>query len=240
MRLSDEGLARLKEFEGFRAQAYLCPAGVWTVGYGHTANVEPGDVVSEEAAERLLRKDIAGFERGVLEALGGERAQAQQHEFDAMVLLAFNIGLGGFRKSTVLRRHRAGDREGAAAAFGMWVKATDPATGKKRTLNGLVRRRAVEADLYLGLLNEAPRHVAAEPAKPLAKSRTVGGAVAAIVATLGGVVADAQETLAPLYETLAGLGVEAEHLRLGLAGLALAGAALALWARLDDRRKEAR
>ena len=133
------GLALIKEFEGLRLKAYLCPAGVWTIGYGSTGpHVKPGMVISEAQADELLQRDLDRFEDAV--AKGAPGASAGQ--FDAMVSLSFNIGIGAFGKSSLLRLHRAGDHARAAEAFGKWVYAG------KRILTGLVRRRGREADLY--------------------------------------------------------------------------------------------
>lgn len=138
-RIGAKGLALIKEFEGLKLKAYLCPAQVWTIGYGSTgAHVREGMVITEARAEELLREDLERFERGVEAAVPG----LSQERFDACVSLAFNIGEAAFARSTVAREAKAGDHAGAANAFGMWVKAGG------KTLPGLVRRRAAEAALY--------------------------------------------------------------------------------------------
>lgn len=142
MKTSQAGINLIKSFEGLVLKAAPCPAGVPTVGYGHTGpDVYNGKVITAEQAEDLLRKDLAAFERGVLMYLDG--VPTTQAQFDAMVSLAFNIGLGGFMRSSVLRHHKAGNRLRAAASFLMWVK------GGGKTLPGLVRRRNAERKLYL-------------------------------------------------------------------------------------------
>ncbi|WP_310534593.1 lysozyme [Novosphingobium sp.] len=133
------GLALIKEFEGLELKAYLCPAKVWTIGYGSTGpHVTPGQVITEAQADVLLQSDLDRFEDAVAKAAPG----ATQAQFDAMVSLAFNIGIGAFGKSSVLRLHKAGDHRAAAEAFALWNK------GGGRVLPGLQRRRAKEADLY--------------------------------------------------------------------------------------------
>lgn len=149
MKTSAEGVALIKEFEGFRARAYLCPAGVPTIGYGTTKGVTHEDVrngraVSRDLADSYLRRDLAQFEAGVLRLCARTPTQPQ---FDAMVSLAYNIGLGGFERSTVLRAHNAGDGMAAARAFGLWNKSR--VGGVLQVLPGLTRRRAAEAALYL-------------------------------------------------------------------------------------------
>ena len=128
------------DFEGFRSRAYLCPAGVWTIGYGFTKGVKPGDVITREHADARLGAELEHFAAGVRRLL---TLPATPNQFGAMVSLAFNIGLAGFGRSSVLRLHNAGDFAGAARAFALWNKAGG------QVLAGLVRRRAAEAALYL-------------------------------------------------------------------------------------------
>ena len=145
--ISAEGLALIKRFEGLRLEAYLCPAGKWTLGYGHTGGVSEGMKITEEQAEELLKKDLAHFEKGVAAMLDGQFV-ANENEFSALVSLAFNIGLDALKGSSVmtfLRIH--GDRKLAARAFLLWNKAT--VNGKKVTVPGLTRRREAERALFL-------------------------------------------------------------------------------------------
>ena len=140
--IGPRGLALIKEFEGLELKAYRCPARVWTIGYGSTGpHVTPGMVITEAQADALLQRDLDRFEDAVAKAAPAAAAR----QFDAMVCLAFNIGIGAFGKSSVLRQHKAGDHGRAAEAFGMWIK------GGGRVLPGLQRRRAREAELYRGL-----------------------------------------------------------------------------------------
>ena len=136
------GLELIKSFEGCRLTAYKCPAGVWTIGYGHTGpDVKSGKTITFTEAEQLLKGDLDKFEDGVEKGIG--TAAVTENQFAAMVSLAFNIGLGGFLKSTVLRMHKAGKYELAANAFLLWIN------GGGRQLPGLVRRRKAERTLYL-------------------------------------------------------------------------------------------
>lgn len=139
MHMSERGLGLIRKFEGLRLHAYADAARVWTIGYGHTGpDVHAGMEIEPERAEQLLQADAARFEKGVA-AIAGACTQGQ---FDALVSFAFNIGLGALKSSTLLRKHRAGDHRGAAAEFGRWVHSGG------RTLQGLVLRRAAEAELY--------------------------------------------------------------------------------------------
>lgn len=144
MKTSDKGIALIKKYEGLRLNAYLCPAGVWTIGYGHTNGVQKGDKVNEAGATAMLREDLAWAERAVNDA----KVKLTQEQFDALVSLTFNIGSGNFRKYWVTPLRENSNSGALYDKFLSWVKATDPKTGQKVTLPGLVKRRTEEAELY--------------------------------------------------------------------------------------------
>lgn len=140
MKINAEGIAIIKQFEGCELKAYKCPAGVWTIGYGHTGkDVTPGLVISATHAERLLLRDVESFEAGVSELV---KVELTDNQFSALVSLAFNIGLGRFKNSTLLRKLNQGKYADAAQQFNKWVYAA----GVK--LGGLVKRRAAERELF--------------------------------------------------------------------------------------------
>ena len=131
----------IKRNEGCKLTAYQDSVGVWTIGYGHTGDdVAEGLQITQDQAEALLRQDLDKFQDGVDTAIGGDTSDNQ---FGAMVSLTFNIGLGHFQTSTVLREHNAGNYQAAADAFLMWNKAGG------QVLAGLDRRRREERNLYL-------------------------------------------------------------------------------------------
>ena len=143
----------VKEFEGFKAEAYLCPAGVWTIGYGITANagigVTPvkGMRVTKAEAEAHLAQALDKFAAQIRPAI---TAPINENEFGAFVSLAYNIGPGAFRKSSALRHFNAGDKAKAAASILLWNKAGG------KVLNGLVRRRKAEQALFLASVLTRP------------------------------------------------------------------------------------
>lgn len=145
MRTSEKGRAIIREFEGLRLNAYLCPANKWTIGYGWTIGVKKGDVWTKEKAEQMLVEGLQVFEREVEKAIGN--APTSQHQFDAMICLAYNVGTANFRQSSVLREHKAANYVVAANNFLKWNKAT--VDGALVVLPGLVRRREAERALYL-------------------------------------------------------------------------------------------
>jgi lysozyme len=145
MKINDAGLALIKRAEGLKLDSYRCPAGIATVGYGHTGpDVRIPMTITPGEAERLLHEDLARFENGVTNCLAGQPTSSDQ--FSAMVSLSYNIGLGNFATSTVLKRHKLGQYAGAANAFLLWNRAGS------RVLPGLVTRRQDERSLYLGEL----------------------------------------------------------------------------------------
>lgn len=141
MQTSGAGRAMIEGFEGLRLKAYQDIVGVWTIGYGYTGpDIGPGVLWTREQADQALSDRLANeFEPAV--AAAGE---ATQEQFDAMVCLAYNIGRGGFERSTVARKHRAGDFAGAADAFLLWDKAAG------QLCEPLYRRRMAERQVYLG------------------------------------------------------------------------------------------
>lgn len=140
MKTSDKGLSLIKGFEGFRGRAYKCPAGVWTIGYGHTGlEVKSGSVITEWQGGELLKKDIARFERAIDNLV---KVPLNQNQFDALVSFVFNVGEVAFSKSTLLKLLNAKDYTGAAAQFPRWNK------GGGKVLPGLVKRRAAERKLF--------------------------------------------------------------------------------------------
>ena len=233
--VSAEGRALIRQFEGLSLTAYRCPAGKWTIGYGHTDGVQHGDRIAEGQADDLLRADLASYGNAVDAALGA--CAASRHEFDAMVSLAFNVGVAGFKGSTVLRLHRQGDRQGAARAFGLWNKAM--VDGRLQEMAGLTRRRAAETAFYLTEdmpgLTDMPQAVA--PPASVATSRSViagGVTVAAGAASVADQVTPVLNSIATTGASLKGV------MQLGgatLSIIALTGAAYMLWRYIQKRRR---
>jgi len=203
MRVNQEGRDLIAEFEGQRLTAYRCPAGVLTIGIGSTKPaVSPGQQITVDQMWSRFDDDIAVFETGVLAALGG--SPVTQNQFNAMVSLAFNIGLGGFRTSSVLRAHKAGNTSAAAGAFSLWNKAT--VGGRLVEVPGLTRRRAAEAALYLAL--GADGFSVPAPAMPQEVAKPAGAttskAVQTNVAVAAGAVTLAVSNLKPAIDAVQG------------------------------------
>lgn len=141
MKTSQKGIDLIKEFEGYSERVYMCAGGVYTIGYGHTKDVKPGDTCTREKAEEYLRLDVVEAEEAI-EVL--VKVPLTQNQFDALVSLVYNIGSGNFFDSTIRRVINAngGDMEEYRKAWMMWVKS------RNKVLKGLVRRREAEFKLF--------------------------------------------------------------------------------------------
>lgn len=135
----EKAIELIKEFEGLRLSAYKCEAGVWTIGWGHTSGVKPGMKISAEHADELLLADAESVARFLspLELTPNQRA--------ALISFGYNIGVDALRRSTLMKLvvNDSGDRR-IAAEFAKWKYAGG------RVINGLVRRRKREAEVYFG------------------------------------------------------------------------------------------
>ncbi len=130
----------IKTFEGFRKNSYLCPANVWTIGYGTTDNVKQGDTCSEHDAEQYLIRDVKRFADAINENV---KVPLTQNQFDSLCCFVYNVGIGAFKKSTLLTKLNAKDYKGASEQFARWNKAG----GKE--LPGLTKRRESERALFV-------------------------------------------------------------------------------------------
>ena len=140
MQTSDDGIKLIQKYEGLSLRAYKCPAGIWTIGYGHTNNVRPDDVITKEQALKLLLIDLKLVECAIIRNVKKPLNQAQ---FDALASFIFNVGAVAFHRSTLLKKLNLEDYIGASNEFGKWVYAN------KKKLKGLVDRRAAEKQLFL-------------------------------------------------------------------------------------------
>ena len=145
---SSHCIALIKQFEGLRTTAYKCPAGVWTIGYGHTEGVKKGDVVTQGVAERLLVRDLEIFAVNLNRAMLAGEVTVTQNQFDALASFAYNVGLNNLIKSTLWGYLQEGNDQAAADEFLKWNKATN-SEGEKVVLKGLTLRREAERKLFL-------------------------------------------------------------------------------------------
>jgi lysozyme len=143
MGISLAGLAAIKKHEGYRATPYKDVAGFWTGGYGHKLEAwEHKETRTEEEWTRILAQDVATAETAVNNLV---KVPLEQYQFDALVSFVYNVGVGAFRRSTMLKLLNQGNYSAAAGEFSKWVKAGG------KTVQGLVNRRTAEANLFKGL-----------------------------------------------------------------------------------------
>ena len=139
MKASEQLIEKIKEFEGFSSTAYRCPAGVWTCGFGTTKGITPTTHCTRAEAEQWLRRDLAPIEA----YLNTIPEVDTQGKYDALSSFIFNLGLGNFKSSTLLKKIKAGAPvEQIQAEFRRWVYAKD------KKLKGLVKRREWEAERW--------------------------------------------------------------------------------------------
>jgi lysozyme len=138
--ISSTGIQLIKEWEGWRAKAYLCPASKWTIGYGHTRTAKRGMTITLADGERLLKEDLQTYENAVNRLV---TVPLNQNQFDALVSFCYNVGRGAFSQSTLLRLLNQGNYSEAANQFSRWVN------GGGKQLPGLVSRRETERTLFL-------------------------------------------------------------------------------------------
>jgi lysozyme len=142
--VNNDGLNLIKQFEGLSLDSYQDAVGIWTIGYGHTGNVQHGQTISNAQADGLLEGDVTSTAAGVARLL---KVPVSDNQFSAMVSLAYNIGLGNFAQSTVLKQVNAGNAIAAADAFELWNKGH--VDGQLVILPGLSSRRSAEKALFL-------------------------------------------------------------------------------------------
>lgn len=195
MQTSADGLALIKTFEGLKLQSYLCPANVWTIGYGHTSAAGPpkvyeGMVITKSEAESILRRDLRKYEEAVDQTI---KVPLKQNQFDALVSFCYNIGPGAFASSTLAKKLNRKEYDAVPAELMKWNKAG----GKE--LPGLTRRRRDEAKLWRGIDASQPVLVsefgaspdAPKPTKTITQSREANAAAAGGAMSLLAAGADA-------------------------------------------------
>lgn len=139
MKASVDAYELIKQFEGLRLEAYLCPAGIWTIGYGHTSGVSPNSFITIQEADEYLHRDVAAIEM----QLNKLNLSLRECQWDAIVSFVFNIGIGNFKASTLLAKIRINpDDNSIIDEFLRWVYANG------KVMRGLQKRRLTEMKLY--------------------------------------------------------------------------------------------
>ncbi len=141
MNISEEGISLIKKFEGCKLEAYQDAVGVWTIGYGHTKNVQEGQVIKQEEAESMLLHELLEYCDYVEKAV---EVDLTQNQFDALVSWTYNLGPNNLNRSTMLKVVNANNMGEVPTQIKRWNKAGG------KVLDGLVRRRKAEALMFEG------------------------------------------------------------------------------------------
>lgn len=231
MKMSDAGIdAMLKKFEGCKLKAYRCPAGILTIGYGHTSaagepEVKEGMTITQEQALEILHRDLGKYEKGVKDLL---KIELTQNQFDVLVDFAYNAGVGALAKSGLLRAVNAGNFDAVPDELMKWTK------GGGKVLPGLVKRRQAEAVWWRAHEHHADDHhdhrtePDAVPVKKMAESKQGNSAIA--VGALGSVgaakeVVEQVQEANDLFDTVMGLFGNPQFLMMA----AVVGLGCAIW-----------
>lgn len=208
--MNDKGMKLLKSFEGRRLKAYKDVAGVWTIGYGHTnAAGEPkvtrGVIITEDKCEAILRRDLRQYELAVATHV---KVLLNANQRAALVSFCYNVGIGGFARSSVLRVLNRSDYDAVPAKLALWNKAGG------RVLKGLVRRRGAEGDLFMTPIGNARFGETIMPkaemalGKPAHKSTTIWSTLLSFASTAFASLAGMDWKIAvPLILVCAGFGL---------------------------------
>jgi lysozyme len=141
MKISKQGIDLIKKYEGFKPYAYLCPANILTIGYGHTKGVRLGQTCTEAEAEQFLKEDLEIAEAEVNQV--ANEVELTQGQFDSLVSFTFNLGAGNFKTSTLRKKVLNNPADTTIMGeFGKWVYV------KGKVSQGLQRRRLEESKLY--------------------------------------------------------------------------------------------
>ena len=233
--VSPQGISLIKRFEGCHKKgkdgnykAYRCIAGKWTIGYGHTYGVRSGMTCTPEECDSFLNEDMNKAGAQIRQVVNVPLSQSQ---FDAIVSFVFNLGIGNFKSSTLLKKLNKGEYNSVPAELMKWNKAR--VDGILTELSGLTRRRAAEASLWAldNDLGESepimPQRPEAAAVKPLAKSKTMAGAGLAGTAGMCSEIATQLESFISYSDVL----------KYAFLALSLAGIVLVAYSRINDHKE---
>lgn len=225
--ISPRALTKLKALEGLRLSAYLDGANVPTIGYGHTVGVKLGQNCAESQAIAWLKADVGGAEEAVDRLVTVELSESQ---FGALVIFVFNVGIGAFAGSTLLRKLNAGDYGSVPGELMRWNKIT--VKGKKVPSPGLSNRRAAECGLWAEGAHVASASVpAVGGGKPMRQSLTAQGTATGGLGGAGLALLDSANQVQAVADYSA-------TLRTVFVVMLVAGTALALYGRWRLSKQE--
>lgn len=220
-------IAKIKQWEGLRLVPYKDSGGVWTDGYGNTHNVVPGQRITQAEADADLRRNLASAESAVDRAVS---VSLSDNQFGALVAFVFNVGIGAFLASTLLKRLNTGDYNSVPSQLARWNKVKKGM--RKVPDTGLTNRRANEAGLWAkGAIISDLSTPAHDTVKPLMQSKTVQGTALTSVGALGSSLTDT----ATQFQTVADYS---DTLKIVFILLMVGGIGLTLWGRVRLHTQE--
>lgn len=191
MKLTKSIVEKIKEWEGWRAAAYVDAVGVLTIGYGHTSmagppNVSKGMKITKAQGEEILLRDLAKYEKSVKDAV---TVPLNDNQYSALVSFCFNVGPGNLRRSSVLKAVNAGDFDSVPRRLMLWNKGR--INGKLTVLRGLTRRRGFEGEIFATPVTDKPyvepevrgKDVVQDEGKPKSRSTTIWAAIGSLLST---------------------------------------------------------
>lgn len=223
MKLTQEGLKLIKSFEGFSATWYKCPAGIWTIGYGHTEaagppKYEPKRKITREEGEDILLSDLARYEQAVMDAVN---VPLTDEQYSALVSFCYNVGPGAFRKSSVLKAVNAKRHDLVPARLALFTM------GGGKVLKGLVRRRQAEGQLYASGMDDDEVFPSTEVTPVVGKASYASTTnIAAGVGTVAMTTAGINQITNDVSDTAVTFGFTPEWVMVGILAI---GIAAALW-----------
>lgn len=234
MKLSPQGLELIKSFEGLYLKSYRCPAGVLTIGYGHTSaagrpKVTEGMGITKAEAEAILIRDLGQYEEAVQKAV---KVPLTDNQYAALVSFCFNVGPSAFLGSSVLKEVNAKRFDLVPSRLALWNK------GGGKVLPGLVRRRAAEGDLFMEDMKDEVVHfsdkIEPSPGKPASKSTTNIAASAVGAAGIVSTAAEVSRNVNTIQTNLSSTNV----LILVLGAVIVIGAAYIIYDRIQKSKKD--
>lgn len=233
MKMTPQGLELIKSFEGLSLKAYRCPANVLTIGYGHTSvagapKVSIGMTITKDEAEQILIRDLRQYEDAVRQAV---KVPINDNMFSALVSFCYNVGPSNFKSSSVLKEVNAKRFDLVPSRLALWNKANG------KVLQGLVRRRAAEGDLFADEMDNTPVHfsdaIEPSPGKPAIQSTTN---IAAVAVGAAGAVSTAAEVSKNVNTIQESLGPNLLFIALG--AVIVLGAAYIIYERVQRSKKD--
>lgn len=235
MKLTQEGLDLIKSFEGFSSTWYKCPAGIWTIGFGHTEAAGPpkyekNQAITKSQGEQILRSDLAQYEQAVMDAV---TVPLSDEQYSALVSFCYNVGPNAFRKSSVLKAVNASRHDLVPSRLALFTK------GGGKVLQGLVRRRQVEGQMYASGVEDGDVYPSTEITPVIGKASYASSTnIAAGIGTVAMTTAAVNQITSDVSQTASTAGFNPQWAIVGLLALGIIGALWIMRERILKSKRE--